>query len=262
MDTLVLFFVFIFGTIIGSFLNVVINRYGQESLSGRSHCPHCGNTLSPLELVPIVSFLALKGRCKNCGASISLQYPIVECISGVLFLSLFVLYGFSFAFVFYSVIWSILLVITVYDLKHTIIPDLLVFLFIFLSLGDIVWNIFIEGFSGYIPYLIAGPILFTPFFLLWFLSQGRWMGLGDGKLALGIGFFLGLQGGFDATVLSFWIGAIVSVLLIFLQQIPALSFKGKKLTMKSEIPFGPFLVLGMVLVFFFDISINAFFFGF
>lgn len=259
MQPLLYFFVFVFGTIIGSFLNVVIARYGEESLLGRSHCPSCGKTLTPLELIPIVSFLFLKGKCQNCRVPISFQYPIVEFLSGALFLSLYTIYGFSFAFIFYSVIWSILLVITVYDFKHTIIPDLLVFLFIFLSLGDIAWGVFIGGFSGYLPYLIAGPIFFTPFFLLWFLSKGEWMGLGDGKLALGIGFFLGLAGGFDAIILSFWIGAVVSLLLIFLQKIHALSFGNKKITMKSEIPFGPFLVLGMALVFFFQVSVSGFF---
>src|SRR3989344_2975571 len=113
-QSLLYFFVFIFGTIIGSFLNVVIARYGKESILGRSHCPQCGKTLSPLELIPIASFFVLKGKCQNCRAPISFQYPTVEFLSGLFFLLLFMTYGFSFAFVFYSVIWSILLVITVY----------------------------------------------------------------------------------------------------------------------------------------------------
>lgn len=261
MDVVLHIVIFVLGLIIGSFLNVVINRYGSESITGRSYCPSCKRTLSPFELIPLISFLLLKGRCRNCHTSISFQYPIVELLSGFLFTLVYLKYGLSFSFIFYSLIWSLLLVITVYDYKHTIIPDALVFSFAFFSFVKIFYDYGFPNFTLGLSHFFAGPIFFLPFFLLWWYSKGEWIGLGDGKLALGIGFFLGLSGGLTAIVLSFWIGAVVSLILLYLSRFlksKNLLFKGKELTMKSEIPFGPFLILGTALVFFCDVSIVNF----
>ena len=97
--------------------------------------------------------------------------------------------------------------------------------------------------------LLAGPMLFFPFWALWFVSQGRWMGLGDGKLALGIGWFLGATLGGSAIMLAFWIGAAWALLHMAYQRLAA-GFSGVKLSMNSEIPFGPFLILGTIVVYF------------
>lgn len=244
MEYLILFYVFIFGTIIGSFLNVVIFRYNTGfSLGGRSVCLYCGKELKWYELIPLVSFLALSGRCRTCKSRLSIQYPAVEFVTGVLFVFSFI-YARNFSsdifLAYLFIIISLLTVITAYDLRHKIIPDGLVFTFIALA--------FIRPFAFPFPgeslslALIAGPLFAAPFALTFFLSKGKWMGLGDAKLILGIGFFLGLARTGLSLLFSIWIGALISVILLFL--------RGKQFTMKSEIPFAPFLVIGALLCLF------------
>ncbi|MDD5068135.1 MAG: prepilin peptidase [Candidatus Pacebacteria bacterium] len=261
--------VFIFGLIIGSFLNVVILRYNTgTTIGGRSYCFSCGKILRWYELVPLLSFLIQLGKCRSCKAKISWQYPLVEFSTGVLFVLTALRFQFEVSslptILFYFVIESLLVIITVYDIRHKIIPDGLVYAFALLSLGRMILLYFypIPFTLHPVPFdFLAGPILFLfPFFFLWFISKGRWMGLGDAKLSLGIGWFLGLAYGVSAIILGFWIGAGVSVLLLLFQKImrgktSLISLPGN-LTMKSEIPFGPFLILGALLVFFlhFDIT--------
>lgn len=269
MDFIIWLSIFVFGTVIGSFLNVVILRYntGESIVSGKSACFSCAESLSWHEMFPVLSFFALRGKCGNCKSKISWQYPLVEFFTGLLFLSIYLKFnGFYFLnsnsphlfslgnlvsrhfYFYYFAIFSLLVVITVYDLRHKIIPDLLVFSFAFISLA---WLIASEitshvGLANWD--LAAGPILALPFFLMWFFSGGRWIGLGDAKLALGMGWFLGLISGISAVILGFWIGAAVSLALLLLQKLNLMS---KSLTIKSEIPFAPFLILGLLAVFFF-----------
>jgi leader peptidase (prepilin peptidase)/N-methyltransferase len=174
--------------------------------------------------------------------------------------------------VYAAIVWSILIVIFVYDLKHKIIPDGLVFLFIGLGFLALIARVLLmhaglPGLTSADTYtlvldFLAGPILFLPFFLMWYLSGGRWLGFGDAKLAIGIGWFLGLWQGIAAIVFSFWAGALISILLLLWQHVgrklmnrTGLSGRGKYLTMKSEIPFAPFLIIGMALVFFFGLTL-------
>ena len=256
--TLALIF-FIFGLIIGSFLNVVIIRFNtQRSFGGRSGCMSCKNTLSWYELIPVFSFLFLRGRCKNCKARISIQYPIVEFLSGLIFALLFLkfqdvfFYGqtfvFSLTYAYYATAFSLLLVIAVYDIKHKIIPDVLsLSLGIFSFLGLFLFNS--AGFYPHVPSILelsSGLIIATPFAFFWLVSKGRWMGLGDAKLAIGLGWLLGLSRALSGLVLAFWIGAVIGLVLIIFS---------KKHGMKSEIPFAPFLVLGTLLAFLFELHI-------
>jgi len=253
-------FIFIFGLIIGSFLNVVIFRLeSKKNLLGRSACTYCKKKLSWYELVPVFSFLFQKGKCRGCAGKISLQYPVVELLTGIVFLIVYSLQFTVYSFLNFEifeylnllylfVIFSILIAITVYDLKHKIIPDRLVFLFAGLSFVGL-----LVGFGPEINKmnLFSGIILATPFALLWLISKGEWIGLGDAKLALGIGWFLGLVDGISAVVLSFWIGSIFGLILVFLSKLNTLSFMNKNFTIKSEIPFAPFMIIGMILIFFF-----------
>ena len=253
-------FIFIFGTIIGSFLNVVIFRLGEKSIKGRSSCRFCNKKLAWNELIPIFSFLIQKGKCRNCGKKISWQYPAVEILTALIFLLIFNLQIFNFQTIFnFSIfqflkliylwfVFSILIVITVYDLKHKIIPDKLVFLFIGFSFVGL---LFLEIVPVTTLNLLAGPILATPFVLLWLISHGRWIGLGDAKLALGIGLFMGLVDGISSIILSFWIGSFIGIVLVLLSKFDSLFFGGKNFTIKSEIPFAPFMILGMILILFF-----------
>jgi leader peptidase (prepilin peptidase) / N-methyltransferase len=253
-------FVFILGTIIGSFLNVVILRYSTgRNTRGRSFCFTCGKTLGALELIPVFSFLMLGGKCKKCNSRISLQYICVELLTGFLFLAVFLKFFSNiytipfFTLTYYFTLFSILVVIGVYDLKHKIVPDRLAFLFAGISLFGLLWfksYDYLFSYPGFLD-LLAGPIFFLPFYTLWRFSGGRLIGLGDGKLAIGIGWMLGLVAGTSAIILGFWIGAVFSLCLMFWGYI----FHHKKVGLKTEIPFAPFLILGVLVAFMFDIDI-------
>ncbi len=265
MDFVFPIFVFFFGTIIGSFLNVVIFRYnsGASIVSGRSQCFSCGKSLSWYELFPVVSFLAQKGRCRGCRVKLSWQYPAVEVLSGIIFVAVFLLDKPVLNTVILLGIFSTLLVIAVYDLRHQIIPDGLAVLFSVLALAQFFLAVDISR-AFHFPYvwtLIAGPMLFFPFWALWFVSQGRWIGLGDGKLALGIGWFLGATLGGSAIMLAFWIGAAWALSIMGVQKV--FHRAENKLSMQSEVPFGPFLILAVFIVYFsgvnfFDGSVTIF----
>lgn len=260
MMIIAVLFVFLFGLAIGSFLNVVIYRFNTgRGLGGRSGCMNCGKTLEWYELFPVVSFLVQRARCRKCSSKLSWQYPAVEFLTGILFASTFVKYisephewHVLFSFILMLIVWSLLVVIVVYDFRHKIIPDSLVYTFAALGLLRIF--VTVPHSPAYIFYgtLLAGPALFLPFFILWFISGGRWIGLGDGKLALGIGWMLGLGYGLSAIVLGFWVGALFSVVYMLITH---LKLKGKNITMKSEIPFAPYLILGFAIVYFLSIDV-------
>ena len=256
------FFIFCLGAIIGSFLNVVILRHntGESIARGKSRCFDCGKPLKWKNLIPVASFIFQKGKCSACGSKISWQYPIVEIITGVLFALIFSVYGgsiFNFQFSifnflsvgYYFTIFSLLIIIAVYDIRHRIIPDLFVFSFIVLSAFSLFFELNAAGNfdfeivkAGILGRFLAGIAFFSFFALIWFFSKGRAMGFGDAKLALGIGFFLGFLNGLTAIFISFWLGALAGVLLLIAAK--------KRYNMKSEIAFGPFLVLGTTIAFF------------
>lgn len=258
MITIITIFFFVFGLIIGSFLNVVIFRFNtHRSFGGHSGCMTCQKKLCWHELIPIFSYLFLRGKCSGCQSKISWQYPIVEFLTGIFFMGLFLkfqnlffidTFSFSLTYAFYATIFCLLMVISVYDLKHKIIPDSLSLAFGILTfIGLFFFGPF--GFYFHLPSwsaLLAGIILALPFALMWLLSKGAWMGLGDAKLALGLGWFLGLATGLSGLVLAFWIGATIGTFLIIFT---------KKYSMKSEIPFAPFLVLGSLIAFLFNLNL-------
>lgn len=234
---------FIFGLIIGSFLNVVGLRLNSgATFAGRSHCPNCGKTLSWSELLPLLSFVILGRRCRDCRSRISWQYPLVELVTGIVFVTV------PLAML---PVFCLYIVIVVYDLRHKIIPDLLVYSAVALSL--------LTATLSYPAYStldwLAGPILFLFFGAVWLLSGGKAMGFGDAKLALSIGLLLGAVKGFSAVVVAFWTGAAIGLFLIALPKFYPLLRKGNRITMKSEIPFAPFLVWGawFAVVFHFDL---------
>lgn len=256
MNSIFLIVSFVFGSIIGSFLNVVILRLntGRSIARGRSACLTCNTEIKSKYLFPIGSYFVIGMRCRECRSPLSLQYPLVELLTAILFsLSAWVLWQEGFAvsiFVFYLfsywLISSLLVAIAVYDLRHKIIPNLLVYLFAGYALIFMLVSSWGEvGFWD----LLSGPFLFLPFFLLWYLSGGRWIGLGDGKLALGFGWFLGFVGGLSAVIYGFWLGAIWAIIAIFAQR----SFYRRaldKLSFASEVPFAPFLIAGFFIVLF------------
>jgi len=252
-----LFIIFILGTIIGSFLNVVVLRYntGLSIVTGRSKCFTCGKSLNWYELVPVFSFLFLGGKCLSCKSKISYQYPIVELVTGVVFSGLFLKFGLITLLPLYMLVASVLIAMAVYDFKHKIIPDGMVLTFIALSLVlFLVAHPFKSFYFGSITLdLLAAPILFSFFAFFWLVSSGKWMGFGDAKLAIGVGFLLGFSGGLFAIVLAFWIGAAFSLVLMFLQKINIAKFN---LSLKSEIPFAPFIILSVFIQIFTSWNLN------
>lgn len=277
MLSLLVILSFIFGTILGSFLLVVTLRYQTgKSLQGRSRCFSCGHTLSWYELVPVLSYLSQKGRCRSCSSHIPVETILVELGTGIVFAALatrafFVgqtelMWNFDYlaGTLYLFTIFSVLVVIFLYDLKHKIIPDRLSFIFALLALigsfffsfrsGVYLW----EGFS--VPglwHVLGGILVPLPFYLIWKFSKGRMMGLGDPKLMVGMGFLFGVLGGISAVFVSFWIGTlfIISTLIInniFSGQLFGSSREG---IMKQEVPFGPFLVLGSLVTLIFHIQL-------
>lgn len=238
----------LFGLILGSFANVVILREETgETLSGRSHCAKCGRTLVWYELFPVVSFLVLRGACRTCKASVSLQYPLVEFITGLGVLVLGLAPIALTQKVISIPIFVLLICIAVYDLRTTYIPDRWAYSFAGLAFvyGAIAS---LQGGNVAIPlFLISGPLVAMPLFALWAVSRGTWMGFGDVKLVLGFGWLLGIVLGYVALGLAFVTGAVVGLILIGISR---LGKRGEALTMKSEVPFGPFLIISVCIIWF------------
>ncbi len=236
-------FVFIFGLIVGSFLNCVIYRFEikESFLKGRSYCPKCKHQLNWYDLIPVFSYILLFGKCRYCKKPISLQYPLIELATGLLFLAVFNPEHMV-KTCYLLLITCFLIIIFVYDLKHYIIPDKIVFPAIGVVL---IYNLFLlfagdYSLSQFLNMIYAGfwPAFF--FFSLFIISQGKWLGFGDVKLAFFMGIFLGFPKILAALFLAFFIGGIIGIGLIIARV--------KKI--KSEIPFGPFLITGTYLAIF------------
>jgi leader peptidase (prepilin peptidase)/N-methyltransferase len=251
------FIVFLFGLIVGSFLNCVIYRLGEKKsfLKGRSFCPNCAHVLSWKDLIPIFSFLILRGKCRYCGKKISLQYPLIELFTGILFLAtfyhlrdqLFSLQG-IFTLFYYWTILSSLIVIFVYDLKNYLIEEKIVYFSILVCL---IFNLIFS--ISEIKNKILSSLFLGLFFLsIVLVSKEKWMGMGDAKLGALIGIFLGWPKIIPALFFSFFVGSIFGIFLIIL----------KKKSLKSEIPFAPFLVSGTIFSLFFGEKVIDWYFKF
>ena len=230
--------IFFLGLIFGSFANVIILRLntGESLIFKDSRCFYCSQKLQWFELIPVASFLVLRGRCRSCKSRISWQYPAVELASGFLFLLIYVstttpinIWSLGLATAFF---W-LLLVISVYDIRHKIIPNSLVYLVVAIAFLSLIVG------QQLAQNLISGIALFSFFAFLWWVSKGQWMGFGDAKLALAIGIFLGWPLSLVGVLVSFWVGALFGLVLIFL----------RRLHLKTHVPFGPFLSIGALTAF-------------
>jgi len=281
------FFLFVFGAAIGSFLNVVILRYDPrklllgKSLLGRSRCPRCGKILRWFELVPLVSFAVQLGRCRTCGVRLSIQYPLVEILSGLIFvlvpihLKTFYFLLSTFHFTALSALWVLvflaLLVIFFIDLRLSIIPDetnlflgLLGILIVFAgqsyfgpSQGSFLGGYSLifglrTGVGIWFNHILAALGAGALFAFIIFVTRGRGMGMGDLKLAIPLGLVFGWPDIIIVLGLSFIIGSIFGV--------GAIALRRKNL--KSSVPFGPFLVAASALVFFFGQDMVGLYFKF
>ena len=238
-------FLFLFGTAIGSFLNVLIDRLpNEESIMGRSRCDSCKHTLGWRDLFPIISYFFLMGKCRYCNKKVSIQYPLVELATGLLFVFAWVYIqplgtGLILKKFIILLIVSCFIVVFVSDAKYHVIPDSIQVALFSLSLflpfsSEITAKLYLDRILA--AFLVMAPVLF-----LHIITRGKGMGFGDVKLAFIIGFLLGTLEGFIAIYLAFMLGGLVGIFLIL--------FKLKKL--KSKIAFGPFLVAGVFFVLFY-----------
>ncbi len=236
---------FILGLSVGSFLNVVIDRLprGESIICGRSHCDKCKKILAWYDLIPLLSFIHLQGKCRYCKYSLSYQYPIVELITGISFAFIASNFTFdilllkeSFRSIYILIFISCMIAIFFTDLKYRIISDQVL---IILGIFTLIYLIFFERYlfiTSIWSALISGGL----FLFLVFITRGRGMGLGDVKYAFMMGLILGIPKIIIGLYLTFLTGGLISIILIL---------KGMK-KMKSTIPFGPFLVFGTVITFF------------
>ena len=262
MSTLIVFLAAIFGLIIGSFMNVVILRtHTKRNLNGYSHCMSCGTRLTVPDLVPVFSYLVLLGRCRHCGARISPRYFIIEAATALLF-AFIVSLGLGVIPTALELLFaSLLLIIFVYDVDHLIIPDEYV---VALIPVGILMTLFADGSFALPPwsFIFAGAFPFVFLGGLWKISKGQWIGLGDAKLSVPLGIVVGLTQAFSLVVFAFWIGAVVSVVFLIIQKLLArgqkyLRFLRTPLTMKTEVPFAPFLIASYALVHFIHADVFA-----
>ncbi|MFZ5434998.1 MAG: prepilin peptidase [Bacillota bacterium] len=227
--------VLLLGLAVGSFLNVVIYRIPREMSLVRpgSHCPRCKSRIRPFDLVPVFGWIALCGRCRACGERISSVYPLVELMTGGLFVLAYMAFGPTAAFVRTCVFLSTLLALSFIDLEHRILPNSIVLLGFLMGIPlslIISPGVLLNGLLGA---LVCGGGL-----LLIALVYPAGMGGGDVKLAGMIGLYLGLGPGLLALFMGFWAGALFGLTMIVL----------RRMTRKDYMPFGPFLSLGALIM--------------
>ena len=247
------FLVFLFGLCIGSFLNVCIYRLPQSKsiVHPRSMCPSCGTLIRFYDNIPILSYIALRGKCRYCKAPISFRYPVIEFISGILAVGIFIKYGIAFETVIYYTFVSILLVITFIDIDHQIIPDVItlpgipIFFAASFALSEVT---VVESILGI---LIGGGSLYLVAWLYHLLTHKEGMGGGDIKLLAMMGAIIGWQGVLFTIFMGSAVGTVSGLLLIL---------KSRK-TMKLAIPFGPFLAIGATAYIFWGPRLIAWYFN-
>ncbi len=273
-NSIVTVLIFLLGISVGSFLNVLIDRLPQgKSMKGRSHCDHCNRRLDWTDLFPLLSYLFLVGQCRTCKKKIPSRYFFVELLTGVMFLIVWFTFPSSVILgirlgqlaeretsesilsgfwtlscltcqnhVVYKLLLlgalSSLIVIFFTDAKYQIIPDTIQIALLIFSIGLLLFS----NLSSYqwMIHIRDGVAIMLPLLLIFLITRGKGMGFGDVKLAFTIGFLLGLWGGLLALYIAFMIGAAVGIYLLL---------TGRK-KMKQTIAFGPFLVIGIVIVLF------------
>lgn len=240
--------IFIFGLCIGSFMNVCIYRIplSKSIVTPRSMCPGCNSLISAYDNIPVISYILLKGKCRNCGIPISLRYPLVETISGLTALAVFMRFGISAEGLIYFVFISALLVITFIDTDHRIIPDTI-------SLPGIPIGFLLASFllpsmnykTSLAGILAGGGSLLAVAWIYSLITKKEGMGGGDIKLLAMIGAFTGWKGVLFTIFVASATGTLAGI---------AVMLKTKK-DMKLAVPFGPFLSIGAILYIFFGSEI-------
>ena len=243
-----IFIFFLFGLIFGSFANVCIYRMPRDLsiIKPNSHCTSCNKFIKWYDNIPIISYILLRGKCRNCGSKISVRYPLVEFFCGLLFISIYLLYGLSYIVVPFCLFVFFLLVVTAIDFDFQIIPDEISFMLMIVGilsssfnfiLGDTIWQRVLNSFLGLFA---GGGFLIAVAFVGKLIFKKDAMGGGDIKMMAGVGAFIGWQQVLFAIFIASFLGSIVGISLMLL----------KKIGRKQEMPFGPYLALGSYLTLF------------
>ncbi|WP_278599799.1 prepilin peptidase [Clostridium tertium] len=227
--------ILIIGLCIGSFLNVCIYRIPREESIAfpPSHCTSCGYELKAVDLIPIISYLFLKGKCRKCGEKISIKYPLVELLNGVLYLLIFLRFGLSLSFVFYSLLTSLLIVISYIDLDSKYIYSSTTILGVVLAAIYIVVGLYTKDIS-LSNNVLGGAIGYGIIYLIVVITKG--MGQGDAEVAGVCGLFIGIKGILVCLFIAVVLGGLVAAIILI--------FKLKE--KKSEIAFSPYISIGSI----------------
>ena len=244
--TLGVILAFVLGLIFGSFGTVAAHRIPRREtiVTGRSKCPHCGRQIKAHENVPVVSYLVLRGRCPGCGTRISLRYPLTELATGALFALAVVKFEVTVTAAVYAAFFWVLVVLTVIDLEHKLLPNRIVYPTFVAGWAGIVLAALVDGDTERLRSAALGAMVFGGFFFVVAFVYPAGMGGGDVKLAFVLGTFVGYAGGVGAVLAgmfaSFLLGGVIGIIAM------RVSGKGRK----TKIPFGPFLALGSVIAVF------------
>lgn len=238
---LLTFLLFIIGACFGSFIGVIADRLprGENIFLGHSHCDSCKRRIKPYDLIPIVSYLLLRGRCRYCHKKIPLRVLLTEIASGTFFVLLFVTAFINWiVYALLCAVFLIVLAITFIDMDHGVIPDSLL-----IALGIVSLVIVLGSPGAVFPHVISGLVAFAFFLVIFLATRGRGIGFGDVKYSFFIGFLLSPIGLVIAFYTAFLTGAVISIILIV---------QGRKKFKGGSIAFGPFLSLGIVVALLFE----------
>jgi prepilin signal peptidase PulO-like enzyme (type II secretory pathway) len=248
---MVILILVLLGLAFGSFVTALTWRLHEHKnfVTGRSQCEGCGHTLGAWDLIPLFSWLALRGRCRYCKAKVSWQNPVIEVAMVVLFVGSYLCWPHTLdslpaiaTFALWLVYIVFLMAMLVYDMRWMLLPDALVFPLIVLGFVDAALRLGQTGgltIIGYVSYIVLGAAALGGFYwLLNAISHGRWVGFGDVKLGLFMGIVLGWQQALLVLFVANLIGCLVAL--------PALA--SGKLSVKSRLPFGPFLIVAFLIV--------------
>ena len=240
---------FVFGLVLGSFYNVVGLRVPKKNFlsNDRSYCPTCHKQLSAIELIPVISYLIQRGKCRGCGTEISAMYPLIELLTGVGFLFSYLVYGLTMETVIAVVAVSLSVIIIVTDLTYFLIPNNILLFFLPL----IIVLRFVEPLDPWYSSPIGALVGFGLIFVVILLSQGG-MGAGDMKYFFVLGYLFGISGVLLIFLLSTLYGTLINIVLLM---------RGK-VTRKSKVPFGPYISMAALTVLFAGDAILDWYFSF
>lgn len=231
---------FLYGLLFGSFYNVVIYRVPLDMsiAKGRSMCPSCNTSLKAVDLVPVFSWILLKRKCRYCSSSISYRYPVIELVTGLLFLLSYLEFGLSWESLFYISLWSMLLITSMIDYDHMIISDSVL---LFFTVIGVISQIFM-GWSLR-NHLFGGVIGFSFYLVIYLVAKAIYkkeaFGFGDVMLIGAIGILLGPRDTVLTSVLSFYVALFLIVVMRLM---------GKRFSVKEEVPFGPYICISAFIV--------------